>query len=150
MHDPKTLHELGVSDHAPVEYKVSFWKSLPQDEQPIARAVFENNRFKILHDLHVKAAQLDSLTAIERRQTHKWIIRECAMIVRDEVTLIDAKSNFSLNNVFTATARAVWTNNHRLAKTLLGASSLAREHMAIAGTEVRLLNPGNSPRILQE
>ena len=139
--DPRSLHTAGVSDHGPVQVNFSCRKSLPKQQRAIPRDTFELPGFKAAHDKLVEAARLHELPPVTRWQLHKLIIREAALLARDEQCQSSPESPYAVHTTLTAVSRAVWLNDVRLGKLLIDKSALARQHLEVVAGSVRLLQP---------
>ena len=84
LDEPTSLHQRGISDHAPVMSSLCMNKSSCNYSQPIPNIITKDPLFKKLHSSYCKAAGLSELPDIVRWQQRKEIIREVACIVRKQ------------------------------------------------------------------
>ena len=77
-----------------------------------------------------EAAELPSLSLPDQNACIKLVFRDASMHARDSLFESDPHSNHAMTLRFSSISRAVFLGDEKLARTLLGNSELAREHMA--------------------
>ena len=74
--EPMTLYAKGISDHSPVQAKLSSKGAAPRGTLPISHTVCNHHSFKTFHDKLASALDLDNMAVTERWETHKLVIQE--------------------------------------------------------------------------
>jgi len=88
-----------------------------------------------------KQVRLDRLHVVERIQVHKKIIRIAGAKTRNYLFDCSSSDPKVLHQLFVSIARAVWTQNFKLARTLVERSALAKTHLSINVDSISLHDP---------
>ena len=139
---PSQIHNKELSDHAPVYTRLSTKKHIPHDLRPIPQWLTRHEEFKIVVEELQINAHLDTLSPVERWQTHKALIRQASRtalqrIMSKPATTIDEQ----LQSLATA-ARALWRNEPHLIKRVTTSLPELENNLTInTKGDVTLTNP---------
>ena len=141
LEDPAVLNAADVSDHSPTVLCFAISPPKPPELCPISRDICLHPLYHDLVDRYCKAVQIDKLHVVERIQVHKKIIRIAGIKTRNYLFDSNSADPKVLHQLFVSMARAVWTQNFKLARTLVERSALAKTHLSINVDNLSLHDP---------
>ena len=141
LNDPLEVWRNKISDHAPICWRISVRLPLPKDMRSFPLYVYRLPEFKEFHDALVADAQLHTYDPATRRDVHKDLLLEAARLAADFDFKSVSLSAAAIAQTLAAVSRAVWQDDICLARSLVGKSGLAAEHLVICGNGVPLSCP---------
>ncbi len=141
MGSARDIFDAGISDHAPVRVAVSCKAVLPRDERPIATEVLRHPRFAAVHDELAAYAKLEGMKPFTRLEAHKAVIKEAAMRVRDEISVMDGQAAGGDEQAAKSIARALWQGDVRAGRLLARSSDFVRRHICFFYSSMQLRDP---------
>ena len=136
VHDPVSLHDQQISDHAPVIFSIAEKRRLAHSEKTISRYVFDSPLYLESLSALVHAANLDALSVPLRPPKCKVLIREAARIARNE-TLVNTELNAQARStIYSSIARCVWRNDSRMFDILTRRSTIGARFLVKDGDSI--------------
>ncbi len=139
--DPYSLYTEGISDHAPIVLEVRNRTGMHRDSQPISKDILTSEHFRFFHDILFENFRLAHLDPLERLFAHKLVIRRAAKLAREKLQDLERETPEGTVKILTTITRIFWSQDHVLARRLIGRSPVARQHLAISGRVVSFRDP---------
>ena len=132
MQDPEQLHEQGISDHAPVCVVCQPRRRRPAADQAVLRFVCEPLEYKESLELLMSQSLISRLAPIPKWRELKRLMREAARMARNSLARASTPCLESRRMIFRSISRTVHFDDLKLARTLLGKTTEAGEHLLIS------------------
>jgi len=153
---PEDYEAKCISYHAPLDIVFGSLTPRTTGSFSVPRYICRNPKFGELVETY--ASDIDILELPPSRQLPllKSIFIEASRVVRDYLVTHDSSGVESQRLVAASVARAAWRNDARLARRLIGSSTLAASFLGVSGNTVYLLDPNafdlffNETRITQK
>ena len=130
-HAPETLHYKGISDHSPLGLSFSPKHLVRTISKALPRHWCYGSVFNESLMQYIEYTNLLQLPPFERVRTYKTCIQCAALCSRDAQRFSDMRGSDSVRLILESVSRALWKNDHKLARTLLNSTSLASSFIKI-------------------
>ena len=134
--DPWECHQKQLSDHAPVTVRFSLGHQCSSHSLPIPSHVCRCPQFAT-----AQAEKIDHVDPFSRLQFHKEIIREAAIVSRQNLSRSDPDNPRQLAMTFGTLSRCVFWNDTTLAQRMINRSAVAARYIQVVGDKVSAIDP---------
>ncbi len=139
--DPRDIFLRGISDHACVQTTIGQTVNNNVGQTSIPSEIFQSDYFVDYHDKLCREVKLDSIDFPERLRVHKTIIIAAAKYARETLQDNFPDNLFVKSTRFSSIARAIWTQDTKLARNLKAHTDIGNKHLDVIGDLVKLKHP---------